>query len=189
MKYATAINEMDAIATRVGDIVTVSGTVQIEKLPRRILRRARKRATMVTKRSSANVPSGFKKIETKLAGFWKPIKAGQSVQGVVGPMIETKGAEDDKPNRFYTIRITDPKKSGPIVSEEKTVEVEKGDLVGVGGAMLLNFLDGREGMEVFLVYEGLGAKKPGKHPAKMYGTYAKGAESKEREPGEDDIPY
>ena len=48
-----------------------------------------------------------------------------------------------------------------------------GQIVGVGGKMLLAFLRGREGTEVYLVYAGLGKKKPGQSAPKMFETYEK----------------
>lgn len=127
---------------------------------------------MASKKSNGAVPEGFKEVDNSLAGFWKPEEKGQSLQGAVSHMIETKGAEG-KPNKFYAVRITDPSKTHGVVSEDKAIEVEQGDLVGVGGAILLSFLTGREGQEVFLVYKGMGAKKAGKNAPRLFTTYAR----------------
>ena len=124
------------------------------------------------KRSEEKAPEGFREIDNSLAGFWKPTEVGQTLQGVVGRQMISKGAEG-KPNVFYAIRITDPK-SGPIVTgEDEEVTIEGGELVGVGGAILGTFLGGREGQEVFLVFKGMGEKKAGKNPARLYATYVK----------------
>lgn len=126
-------------------------------------------------RSAKNTaPEGFREVDNAMTGFWKPTSPGQTIQGIVGPMIVTKGA-DDKPNRFYTLRITNPERATAVQSTDgkAAADVEAGDLVGVGGALLLSFLANREGQEVYLVYKGLGEKKRGKNPAKLYTTYAK----------------
>lgn len=117
---------------------------------------------------------GFKKVETHLAGFWKPTADGQHVRGIVVQAIEVQGREE-KANTFYTVQLTS-EEGGPIKDgDDKTVKPEVGMIVGVGGKMLLTFLRGREGKEVLLVYRGLGPKKPGQNAPKMYDTY-------EREP-------
>lgn len=120
-----------------------------------------------------NAPKGFKQVDNSLSGFWKPSKAGQHLQGVVRHMIESKNAlnSNGKPNQFYAIRLTSPD-SGPIIdNHEKDVTPEEGMLIGVGGAVLLNFLAERVGKEVYLVYKGLGKAKKGQSAPKMYETY------------------
>jgi hypothetical protein len=113
---------------------------------------------------------GFKKVETHLAGFWKPTADGQHLRGIVTQAIEVKG-KDEKLNTFYTLLLTS-EEGGPIKDgEDKTIKTEAGMIVGVGGKMLLSFLHGREGKEVMLIYRGLGAKKPGQNAPKLYDTY------------------
>lgn len=124
-----------------------------------------------TKRSNGNgsAPEGFTKVETHLAGFWKPTIAGQSIQGIVGESVKVAG-KDGKENNFYTLQLTEH--GGPIVtSDDKKVEPTPGIMVGIGGKMLLIFLRGREGKEVYLTYTGLGPKKPGQNQAKMFDTF------------------
>ena len=117
-----------------------------------------------------NIPKGFKKVDNGIAGFWKPTKEGEGLQGVVGHMVETPGA-DGQPNRFYTVRVTSVE-SGPIVSTNgRTIKVEAGVLVGVGGRVLANFLSERTGREVVLVYKGLGKAKAGRSAPKLYETF------------------
>jgi hypothetical protein len=114
--------------------------------------------------------SGFKKVETHLAGFWKPTADGQHLQGIVVQAIEVRGHED-KPNTFYTVQLT-AETGGPIKDgDDKTIKTEIGMIVGVGGKMLLTFLRNREGKEVMLVYRGLGSKKAGQNAPKLYDTY------------------
>lgn len=126
---------------------------------------ARKLAGKATK-----IP-GFKKVETHLAGFWKPTHDGQHVRGIVTQAIEVKGREDDKTNTFYTLLLT-AEDGGPIKDgDDKTIKPESGMMIGVGGKMLLSFLRGREGKEVLLIYRGLGPKKPGQSAPKLYDTY------------------
>lgn len=120
---------------------------------------------------SGDAPEGFRKIETHLQGFWKPEKPGEIVQGIVGEAVERIGL-DGKPNTFYSITLTTDD-SGPIKTREdnKTIKVSAGQMIGVGGKMLLVFLRGREGKEVYLRYSGLGPAKRGQNPPKLFDTY------------------
>lgn len=122
------------------------------------------------KRTGFPVPDHFKQVDNALSGFWKPTEQGHGIQGIVGPAIESKGA-DGRPNIFHTIRITVPE-SGPIVGAgDKPVETELGALVGVGGRTVQAFLASNEGKEVALVYKGLGRAKPGRNAPKLYETF------------------
>ena len=129
---------------------------------------AKKKATRRT--NGAAVIPGFRKVETHLVGFWKPEIAGQSVQGIVGDAVEVQGA-DGKINVFYSLTLT-TNEGGPIKDKaNKKIEVGEGQMIGVGGKMLLVFLRGREGKEVYISYTGLGPKKPGMNQAKMFDTF------------------
>jgi hypothetical protein len=126
--------------------------------------------------STKNAPPGFQKIETSIAGFWKPDKPGQSVQGIVGEAVTVKGKDGN--NVFYTLTLTPDADGeahgGPIATaEDKPVKGAVGMMIGVGGKMLLIFLRGREGREVYITYTGLGKKKPGQSAPKMFDTYEK----------------
>lgn len=122
-----------------------------------------------SKKSSKVIP-GFRKIETHLAGFWKPEIAGQSIQGVVGEAVEVSG-HDGKTNVFYSLTLT-TNNAAPIVGKDnKKIDVGEGQMVGIGGKMLLIFLRGREGKEVYIEYIGLGPKKPGQNAPKMFDTF------------------
>jgi hypothetical protein len=128
-----------------------------------------------TTRNGSPSPAGFRKVETHLAGFWKPEITGQSIQGIVGEAVEVKG-KDDKTNTFYTLKLTDDH-GGPIMTmDNKKVQIEEGMMIGVGGKMLLIFLRGREGKEVFITYTGLGPKKAGMNPPKMFDTFERESE-------------
>jgi hypothetical protein len=117
-------------------------------------------------------PEGFRKIETHLAGFWKPEISGQMIQGVVGEAVEVRGL-DNKINTFYSLTLTSDQ-GGPIEGKDKkTVPTVVGQMVGVGGKMLLIFLRGREGKEVYIQYTGLGPKKAGQNAPKMFDTFEK----------------
>lgn len=116
------------------------------------------------------VGKNFKKVDNGIAGFWKPTKEGEGLQGVVGHTVETKGV-DGRPNVFVMLRLT-REDSGPIVTGNgRVVKSTVGMNVGVGGKMLLNFLSERTGHEVALVYRGLGDPKRGMNPPKLYDTY------------------
>lgn len=133
---------------------------------------AKKKAT---RRSNGAQPVGFRKVETHLAGFWKPEIPGQSVQGIVGEAVEVQG-KDGKINVFYSLTLT-TNDGGPIKGkDDKRVEVGEGQMIGVGGKMLLIFLRGREGKEVYISYTGLGPKKPGQNAPKMFDTFERDSE-------------
>ncbi len=136
----------------------------------------RKYTKRSVKRSSGNgMPGGFRKVDTHLAGFWKPEIAGQSVQGLVGEAIEVQGV-DGKVNTFYSLTLT-TNDGGPVVGKDgKKIEIGQGMMIGVGGKMLLIFLRGREGKEVYLTYTGLGPKKPGQNAPKMFDTFERAEE-------------
>jgi hypothetical protein len=134
---------------------------------------AKKKATR--RASNGSSPAGFRKVETHLAGFWKPEIPGQSVQGIVGEAVEVQG-KDGKLNTFYSLTLT-TNDAGPIKGkDDKRVEVGEGQMIGVGGKMLLIFLRGREGKEVYISYTGLGPKKPGQNPPKMFDTFERDGE-------------
>lgn len=134
---------------------------------------AKKKATH--RATNGHAPAGFRKIETHLAGFWKPEIPGQSIRGIVGEAVEVQG-KDGKLNTFYSLTLT-TNDGGPIKGkDDKRVEVGEGQMVGLGGKMLLVFLRGREGKEVFITYTGLGPKKPGQSAPKMFDTYEAEAE-------------
>ena len=128
---------------------------------------------MATKKRSTNIPAGFKEVDNSLSGFWKPSLEGQALQGIVGHMIEARNKQNEngKPNRFFAIRLT---ASTQIVdTADKSIDGEEGDLVGVGGAVLVSFLADQIGKEVYLVYKGLGRAKRGQNAPKLYATYAR----------------
>lgn len=133
---------------------------------------AAKKKTRNGNGSSFAAPAGFRKVETHLAGFWKPDAAGQWVQGIVGEAVEVAG-KDGKVNVFYSLTLT-TNDANPIKGkDDKRVDVGEGQMIGVGGKMLLSFLRGREGKEVVLAYTGLGPKKPGQNQAKLFDTFEK----------------
>lgn len=135
----------------------------------------KKSASTKARAAVTGVPEGFRKIETHLAGFWKPEIEGQSVQGIVGEAVEVQG-KDNKVNVFYSLTLTTDQ-GGPIVGKEKgkPIDCVPGQMIGVGGKMLLIFLRGREGKEVYITYTGLGPEKPGQNPAKLFDTFERGA--------------
>lgn len=130
---------------------------------------------VTSRRTNANgtAPEGFRKVETHLAGFWKPEIVGQSVQGTIGEAVEVQG-KDSKVNVFYSLTLTSDQ-GGPIVGKDgKKIPTIPGQMVGVGGKMLLIFLRGREGKEVYITYAGLGPEKAGQSPAKLFDTFERG---------------
>lgn len=119
---------------------------------------------------NGHAPAGFRKVETHLAGFWKPEIPGQHIRGIVGEAVEVQGG-DGKLNTFYSLTLT-TNDASPIKGKDgKKVEVGEGQMVGVGGKMLLIFLRGREGKEVYISYTGLGPARTGQNPPKMFDTW------------------
>ena len=135
---------------------------------------AAKKASKRAFKNGASAPEGFRKIETHLAGFWKPEIAGQSIQGVVGEAVEVQGT-DGKSNVFYSLTLTSDQ-GGPIVGKDgKKIPTVPAQMIGVGGKMLLIFLRGREGKEVYITYTGLGPKKAGQNAPKLFDTFERDA--------------
>jgi hypothetical protein len=136
---------------------------------------AARKATKSRNTNGTPIIPGFRKVETHLVGFWKPEIAGQSLQGVVGEAIDVQGT-DGKMNTFYSLTLVNDD-GGPIVSKDgKKIAVHPGQMVGIGGKMLLAFLRGREGKEVYLTYTGLGPKKAGQNAPKMFDTFERDTE-------------
>lgn len=129
-----------------------------------------------SKRSNGNgaAPEGFVKIDSPhMSGFWVPEIPGQTVQGVVGETITSAG-KDGKPNQYILLMLT-TNDGGPVIGVEegrkRKIEVGEGMMIGVGGAVLLSLLRGREGKEICAKFTGLGPKKPGKSQARMFDVY------------------
>lgn len=151
------------------EIVNVLSHEHTNQLTEIALHMAAKKKT-ASKKSAAAIVPGFRKVETHLAGFWKPEIAGQSVQGIVGEAVEVQG-KDGKTNVFYSLTLT-TNEAGPIRGkDDKKIDVGEGQMIGIGGKMLLIFLRGREGKEVFIQYTGLGPKKAGQNAPKMFDTF------------------
>jgi hypothetical protein len=119
--------------------------------------------------SDNGAPAGFRKVDGTLLGFWKPDLAGEILQGVVGARIETPGS-DGKPNVFFAVTLTDSAMN-IITSDDETINAPAGSTVGVGGKMLISFLEARTGQEVALVYRGLGKAKPRQSQPRLFDTY------------------
>lgn len=136
-----------------------------------------------TKRSNSNggeVPEGFEKVEgARIAGFWIPTIVGQSVRGIVGDFV-TKNGADGKPNVYCHLMLTVDEIGGDVIGQDpetkrkRKVEVGSGEVIGVGGAVLLSRLKGREHREVFIRYAGLGEKVKGKNQARLYDVFERG---------------
>jgi len=118
-------------------------------------------------------PTGYRKVETRISGFFKPDRAGQFIEGVVGHRAESPGS-DGKPNVYYTFRLADDQCTAIKDGEGKTMKTDGGMLVGIGGKTLLTFLEEHEGQAVYIVYKGLGIAKKGQNAPKTYDTYEKG---------------
>lgn len=127
---------------------------------------------MAKSKKENGAPTGFRKVETSMLGFWKPDGAGEMIQGIVGAPIEVIGA-DKRPNKFFPITLTTVECGSIVNQDDKEVEPRLGGMVGVSGAMVLNFLLARAGKEVVLVYQGKGKAKPGQSAPKLYECFEK----------------
>ena len=82
--------------------------------------------------------------------------------------------KDHKVNVFYSLTLT-TEDGGPILGKDnKAISCMPGQMIGIGGKMLLIFLRGREGKEVYITYTGLGPQKAGQNPAKLFDTFERG---------------
>ena len=118
-------------------------------------------------------PAGYRKVETRIQGFFKPKKAGDFIEGIVGQRSESAGS-DGKPNVYYTFRLADDQCQSIENGEGKKLAADGGMLVGVGGKTLATFLEEHIGQAVYIVYKGLGVAKKGQNAPKLYDTYEKG---------------
>lgn len=141
---------------------------------------AKKKRSVRKSNGSNGAPDGFIKVEgAHISGFWVPEIAGQAIRGMVGDFV-TKVGVDGKPNTYCILTLTSDDLSGNFIGQDpeskrrRKVEVGAGMVVGVGGAVLLSRLKGREGREVFIRFEGLGPKVTGKNQARMYDVYERG---------------
>jgi hypothetical protein len=130
---------------------------------------------MAARKSAMNAPTGYRKVETRINGFWKPKKAGDFLEGVVGHRVEAPGV-DGKPNSYYTFRLADDQCQSLETQEGKRLQADGGMLVGVGGKTLLTFLEEHEGKAVYLIYKGLGVAKKGQNAPKLYDTFERDGE-------------
>lgn len=132
---------------------------------------------MASKKTATNgaAPAGYRKVETRITGFFKPKKAGDFIEGVVGHRAESQGA-DGKPNIYFTFRLADDQCTCIETGNGQKVKADGGMLVGVGGRTLATFLEEHEGQAVYIVYKGLGEAKKGRNAPKLYDTYEKGEE-------------
>jgi hypothetical protein len=131
---------------------------------------------MAASKKQNGAPAGYRKVETRIQGFFKAKKPGDFVEGVVGHRTESPGA-DGKPNVFYTFRLADDQSTAIRDGDDKPVKADGGMLIGIGGKTLLSFLEEHEGQAVFIVYKGLGTAKKGQNAPKLYDTYEKGDEA------------
>jgi len=137
---------------------------------------------------ASSAPAGFSRVENQLIGFWKPDQVGENIQGVIESAIRTPG-KNGRTNLFYALRLTSDS-GGSIVDNDGVIQdTVAGARVGVGGAMIANFMQGRIGQEVYLVYQGLGVAKKGRNAAKLYDCYERPSADGHQTSGEDDLPY
>lgn len=124
----------------------------------------------------SDAPEGFTKVEgAHIAGFWVPDVPGESIRGIVGDLISKIG-KDGMVNAYRPLELTSNEVGGAIVTQDENkrkhkIEVGEGMIVGVGGAVLLSRLRGRDGREVFIRYTGLGEKQRGKNQARMFDVF------------------
>jgi hypothetical protein len=122
-------------------------------------------------------PTGMRKVDTGIAGFWKPKDPGDTISGIVGHKVV--GTYKGKPNVYFTFKLADDT-SGPIeTSDGKNVPADAGMNIGVGGAALQTFLSDHVGQAVALFFTGMGTAKKGQNAPRLYDCYEEETEAAE----------
>lgn len=131
----------------------------------------RKTGTRATNAGNgAPAPAGYRKVETGIAGFWRPRELGDEIEGIVGERCEGKGA-DGRAVVYFRMRLADDQCERIETDEGKRVKASAGLVVGIGGAVLRTFLGERQGHAVLIRYAGMGEARKGKNAPKLFDCY------------------
>ena len=105
---------------------------------------------------SSNIPAGMKQMGGGYAATWTPVDVGDSIHGFVTAMPKdvTMNKGTRKENETRVMEITN----------------QEGERFAVWHSATLGplFDAVEDGMEVFIQYDGLGKKKPGQNPPKLF---------------------
>lgn len=107
----------------------------------------------------ANIPEGMKQMGGGYAPTWTPEDIGDTIHGIVSALPKDLTLNKGKRNENTT-----------RVMEVTTME---GDRFAVWDSAVLSDLFDEvnvqgEGIEIFIQYDGLGKKKPGQNPPKLF---------------------
>lgn len=110
---------------------------------------------------SASIPAGMRQMGGGYAKTWTPEEVGDSLHGVVSalPKEVTLNKGKAKENQTRVMEVTDMEGNRHGVWESVV-------LAPLFDEVNLNYVE--PGVEVFIQYDGLGKKKPGQNPAKLF---------------------
>ena len=110
---------------------------------------------------SADIPKGMKQMGGGYAPTWKPEEVGESLHGQVsGVPREVEFKQGRKTVQRRVMEVTDQEGNRHAVWESAALGALFDDLVEAG--------EGAEGREMYLRFDGLGKKKAGQNPPKLF---------------------
>lgn len=111
---------------------------------------------------SADIPAGMKQMGGGYAATWTPVEVGDAIHGVVSDVVKelvlNKGTK--KENKTRTMEVTD-------MEGERFSVWESAVLISLFDAVVELGEDGI-GTEIYIRFDGLGKKKPGQSPPKLF---------------------
>lgn len=116
--------------------------------------------------NSTDIPKGMKQLGGGYADTWKPETPGEEIQGFVTDAVKTVEFTSKRKVKGKLVEETTERRVFELTTGtgeryaiwESAALVELFDLVVEHGV----------GLEVFLRYDGLGKKKPGQNPPKLF---------------------
>lgn len=118
-------------------------------------------ASTIALPSSANVPEGFKQLGGGYAATWKPEDIGDQLQGVIsGLPREVEFRQGRKTVQRNVMEVTDDEGTRHAVWQSAALGALFDQVTDMGESAI--------GQGVFLQYDGLGRKKAGQNPPKLF---------------------
>ena len=127
---------------------------------------AKKKAAVKSSKSlpqAANIPAGMRQIGGGYASTWEPEVIGASLHGVVSDLpkaVTLNKGNKKKENKTRVMEVTDMEGARFALWESVVLEPLFDEIAGLEDSGL--------GVEVYIQYNGLGKKKPGQNPAKLF---------------------
>lgn len=111
---------------------------------------------------SADIPSGMKQMGGGYAPTWTPVEIGDSIHGVVSdlPKELTLNKGTKKENVTRVMEVTDMEGERFAVWDSAVLASLFDEIEGLDDAAI--------GVEIYIKYDGLGKKKPGQNPPKLF---------------------